>query len=122
MEAKLHRFFTPMECIRLSRKFTVDETDRLSDTVCAIKMHGKLAWYIGYVPALYSILYEYPAFRASDIINKMCSVGDFSFSKDDQGYTVVFKQRTFSGYKLHDVLYRAAILSFEDVNEVDLTR
>src|SRR4029079_11206015 len=117
------QYYKPMECIRLSRKFTQDENDAVEDTVCAIKLAGQLCWYVDYVPALYWVHYEFPAFPPADIFQKLTRISRASITYEPtEGYTLVFKQRTYSGYNLHNVLYRAAIELLPDVSKPDLSR
>ncbi len=89
-----------MECIRLSRKFTEDEAGELENSVMAIKINGELTWYINHIPSFYSIMFEFPAFRTCDVIDKLCSLGDFSMQLNDGRWEVIFKQNVYYGYNL----------------------
>lgn len=112
--------YTPYECIRLSQKFDQAYLDNIKDRVYAIKINGKLTWYINYVPDLYTVKYDFPLFDVKFLLFEILQHNETIINNIEGEYIIRFKHYTYSSYNLKDLLYKIIILNLETKTKPDI--
>lgn len=101
--------FTPKECYRLQRIFTLDELEVIENTIHGSKWMGTYNFWINHKP-LGSNRVSFKVITPLDILSKLLTkkvIIDFS----GDSYCLKCGNKTIkSELSMHDCLYRAAIL------------
>lgn len=106
--------FTPKECLRLQRKFTLDELNAIDNVIYGSKWLKKYNFWINHKP-LGTKMVSFKVITPGDVLAKLLTkkvILDFS-----ETYVLKFGNKAIkSETSIHDCLYKAAILLLSDCN------
>lgn len=115
---KITTLYSPYSCIRLARKFSLDECDNIDNRLHMFK-NGN--WRVNYQPFGYEIILDVPAFSPADLINLLIIRNikiDVRFNTKfigidlDQSFKVPNIIDT-----LHNAFYKTIILNLPDISK-----